>query len=125
MLEGLGVPAADAVEDSPLMHVLEGLLQSIQFGIESVPRSRVPGGKGGENHLREIVGEGHHELVNPQMGKAQGHSNGVQVSHSAEFIAHVMEKSFLFHMEAFEAVKGGGRWQATSHRSKSAVGGRA
>ena len=107
MLEGLGVSVADAVEDSPLMRVLEGLLQSVQFGIESVLRSRVPGSKGGENHLREIVGEGRHELVNLQMGKAQGRSNGVQVSHSAEFIAHVMKKSFLLHMEAFEAEKGG------------------
>ena len=122
MLEGLDVPVADAVEDSPLMHVLEGLLQSVQFGIESVPRSRVPGSKGGENHLREIVGKGHHELVNPRVGKAQGHSNRVQVSHSAEFIADVMKKSFLLHMEAFEAVKGGGRWRSMSHRSKHAAG---
>ena len=57
MLEGLGVTAADVVEESSLMRVLEGLFQSIQFGIESVPRCHVPGSKGGENHLREIIGK--------------------------------------------------------------------
>ena len=64
MLEGLSVTAADAAEESSLMRGLEGLFQSIQFGIESVPRCRVPGSKGGEDHLKEIIGEGHHELVN-------------------------------------------------------------
>ena len=65
MLESLGVPAADAVEDSPFMLVLKGLLQSIQFGIKSVARHRLPGSKGCEDHLREIIREGLHELVNP------------------------------------------------------------
>ena len=71
MLEGFSVTMADAAEESSLMHVLEGLFQSIQFGIESVPRCRVPDSKGGEDHLREIIGKGCHELVNPRMGEAQ------------------------------------------------------